>query len=388
MLIISDRIKKLDQIFLESIITNGIEENLHLDYKEAISEYNAEIAKDISSFANEDGGNIIYGIREVKNKPTEIIPINEKGVRERIDQISRTGIDPPLDIRIFPVDVDVKGNKGQVFIVYIPKKYPVLHQAKKNKIYYKRTEFTSSRMSNNEIKRAFNLAYKLDQKIEQYREERTEKIISHKVLKTVANSTMIILHMIPINAFGATVSQDLQRRTEIFKKYFNPIECRGTPNIRMTYDGIIYWFENEKTNTMTYVELFNNGIVEAVDGLLIDTIESEGKELRMRYLEFRLINIVQQYFKGLKELNVQLPIYLFMTFVGVKGYNIPLTIYKLQQRESEKIDRNELILPGVKLNHDDDEIDKLLKPIFDSIWRACGMHYSLDFDDNGKFKKD
>ncbi len=80
----------------------------------------------------------------------------------------------------------------------------------------------------------------------------------------------------------------------------------------MTYDGIIYWFENEKTNAMTYVELFNNGIIEAVDGLLIDIIRSEGKELSMQYLEFRLINIVEQYFKGLKELNLQLPIYLFM----------------------------------------------------------------------------
>ena len=98
MLITPDRKKELDQIFLESVITNGIEENLHLDYKEAISKNNTEIAKDISSFANEDGGNIIYGIREVKNKPTEIIPINEKGVRERIGQISRAGIDPPLDI--------------------------------------------------------------------------------------------------------------------------------------------------------------------------------------------------------------------------------------------------------------------------------------------------
>ena len=48
MLITSDKIKELDQRFLESIIINGIEENLHLDYKEVISKNNAEIAKDIS----------------------------------------------------------------------------------------------------------------------------------------------------------------------------------------------------------------------------------------------------------------------------------------------------------------------------------------------------
>jgi len=106
MLITPERFNEVNQDFLESLIENGIEENIHLDYKEKLGN-NAEIAKDLSSFANNDGGNIIYGIREANNKPTEIIPLNQPNLREKLDQIARNGIDPSLDIRILPIDVDI-----------------------------------------------------------------------------------------------------------------------------------------------------------------------------------------------------------------------------------------------------------------------------------------
>ena len=86
MLITPERFNKVNQKFLESLIENGIEENLHLDYKEQLGS-NAEIAKDLSSFANNDGGNIIYGMKEVDNKPIEITPQNYQNLREKIDKI-------------------------------------------------------------------------------------------------------------------------------------------------------------------------------------------------------------------------------------------------------------------------------------------------------------
>jgi len=60
--------KDYTQAELESLITNRVEENLNLDYKGADALYNIdgkidrslEISKDVSSFANSDGGIIIY----------------------------------------------------------------------------------------------------------------------------------------------------------------------------------------------------------------------------------------------------------------------------------------------------------------------------------------
>ena len=52
---------------LQNLIDNKIEENLNLDYKacgsiERSENKTNEISKDVSAFANSDGGIIIYGI--------------------------------------------------------------------------------------------------------------------------------------------------------------------------------------------------------------------------------------------------------------------------------------------------------------------------------------
>ena len=54
---------------IHNLIESKIEESIHLDFKASgalgtSSSQKKEIAKDVSSFANSDGGIIIYGIKE------------------------------------------------------------------------------------------------------------------------------------------------------------------------------------------------------------------------------------------------------------------------------------------------------------------------------------
>ncbi len=80
----------IDQAFFEKLIQDRIEEDLHLEYKREIGSNSGEIAKDLSAFANSDGGYIIYGIEEDKHKPKQIIPITGTGIKERLDQFRIT----------------------------------------------------------------------------------------------------------------------------------------------------------------------------------------------------------------------------------------------------------------------------------------------------------
>ena len=71
----------IDEIY--NLIQNEVEENIHLDYKEARAlgkddAKKAEITKDVSAFANSDGGVIVYGVAEENYKPQEITPIDGK----------------------------------------------------------------------------------------------------------------------------------------------------------------------------------------------------------------------------------------------------------------------------------------------------------------------
>ena len=94
--------KTLEEI--QQLILNQIQESLHLDYKsgDALDPLRvrvAEIAKDVSSFANSDGGVIIYGVTEQNQLPSKI----DDGVdhnrfsRERLEQIIQGNISPKID---------------------------------------------------------------------------------------------------------------------------------------------------------------------------------------------------------------------------------------------------------------------------------------------------
>ena len=80
---------------------DNIKESQTLDYKKERTS-NKEIAKDVSSFANESGGVIIYGIEEDtstrKISALDGIKIT-KGLEESIERIVHSSLSPELHIK-------------------------------------------------------------------------------------------------------------------------------------------------------------------------------------------------------------------------------------------------------------------------------------------------
>ena len=71
-----------NRIFNQKIVSeffdNKIEESINLDYKRGESLVNSdkakkELSKDVSSFANSDGGIIIYGVEEIDHIPSNYV---------------------------------------------------------------------------------------------------------------------------------------------------------------------------------------------------------------------------------------------------------------------------------------------------------------------------
>lgn len=137
---------------LEQLVQDGIPESLHLDYKDSRALQKtklAEITKDVSAFANSDGGRIIYGIEEVNNLPTELdVGVPDSNIsREWLDQILAGHITPPIPgIRIFQIE----GQAEHSYYVIDAPKSTTAHQAADKK-YYKRFEFRSAPMDHYEI---------------------------------------------------------------------------------------------------------------------------------------------------------------------------------------------------------------------------------------------
>ena len=150
------------EIYLNQLIRDQVQESLHLDYKKIDSIDNTEknkkeISKDVSAFANSDGGVIIYGIVETKHLPEKIEGRKpEVGKREWLEQVINSRIEPRIwGVKI--VQIDLQGEDDHaVYVVEIPRSHTA-HQAFDRK-YYRRFNFQSVAMHDYEVKQTMNRA--------------------------------------------------------------------------------------------------------------------------------------------------------------------------------------------------------------------------------------
>lgn len=144
---------------IDALIQNEVEESIYLDYKDGRaldSDKIAEITKDVSAFANADGGIIVYGVSENKasHKPEDYAPVtNPKITKEWLEQkisLIRRKIDGVL---IFPIRLEGNPNDS-IYVVKIPRSDNAPHMALDNK-YYKRHNFSSDPMEEYEVRESF-----------------------------------------------------------------------------------------------------------------------------------------------------------------------------------------------------------------------------------------
>lgn len=149
---------------VQRMISDGIEENLHLDYKAAgslakVSQKRDEIVKDVTAFANSDGGVIIYGVQEFSGQershlPEKITPINRADFsKEWLEQVISNAAPRIAGIRIHPITVPEEETMC-LYVVEIPKG-ETAHQASDCK-YYRRYNFESVPMRDHELRDVMN----------------------------------------------------------------------------------------------------------------------------------------------------------------------------------------------------------------------------------------
>ncbi len=158
---------------LQRMIDGQVPEDFRLDYKSADAlpnskmqpnvrnEKKEEVGRDVTAFANSDGGVIIYGIGEVKQDgrsfPGDFDPVNASDMStETLVQIIASHSEPTLvGVRVFCVAVAAQEDPSKVcFVVVIPKS-DTAHMAKDGR-YYFRNENTRGMMRDWQVRDAMN----------------------------------------------------------------------------------------------------------------------------------------------------------------------------------------------------------------------------------------
>ena len=144
---------------VESLIVNGVEESLTLEYKAAAAlektdRAKTELTKDISALANSAGGTLIYGVGEdpkSKHLPDPIGPISRRNFpKEWLEQVANN-IRPRIEgLLIHPISIPGSAPDDVLYVVEVPQS-DTAHQGSDYR-YYRRFNFQSVPMDDYEIR--------------------------------------------------------------------------------------------------------------------------------------------------------------------------------------------------------------------------------------------
>lgn len=158
---------------IQALIDDGVEESIHLDFKAAPAldkneKKKEEIAKDVSSFANSDGGIIVYGIAEKNHCADSLSFIDGNAfTKEWLEQVINSKINKKIEgVQIFPVRFDNDVAKT-VYVVKIPRSSSAPHMSSDNR-YYRRYNFNSVPMEEYEVRDLFYRKNKSHLRISNY----------------------------------------------------------------------------------------------------------------------------------------------------------------------------------------------------------------------------
>jgi hypothetical protein len=344
-----------------------IEESSTLDYKKEYTS-DREFGKDISSFANSEGGIIIYGILEDNGKPVEFpgVDISEPTIRSKEQAIERN-ISPPLHVRIEKVELSGKENIGfAIFDIPYSLYKPHMVTTKKECRYYHRHELSSVPMSDFEVAQAFETRQRMrDKAYQRYTE------ILGELTKVIDNFYYFIGCPIPPLNIKLPIFGNTETRRILDNFVYDQIGIHN-PEIRSTfieyghtsYPPGYYLFDED--GTFAYVR--RPGIKEQGDVLLdLPQITNAIKNLTKMFL-----SIVEPL--GL----IRVPYAFFAGTQGLSGSLLIKSINWMQRQTEAEISRNLLknelyTHTVVNLSELTNDFDSWLKEFLTPIRRDFGF---------------
>jgi hypothetical protein len=385
-------IKDLDSIKfadLQELKENSVCESKILEYKKELNLNNdsekREFLSDISSFGNTSGGDIIYGVVEESGVPKSLdgIQIDDMDLfKQKIEGILRDNLEPRIS-GINLKEIFLK-DKLYIFIIRIPKSWIAPHRVNYkgyNKFYARNTN-GKYELDVSELRVAFNMADSITQKTKVFREERIWKIISKETPIPLEGERFAILHLVPLISLSNQQLYDI-KTINLVNESTKPLLTSGW-STSYNFDGIIS-FDSSQTKTESYTQFFRNGIIEAVTTKLLYSIGPGIQVLPSTLFETMLFEALNSYFKIYKAINVDFPIFVFVSIVNYKDISLGVGEYISQAYNLHSIDRDLLAIPEVLVESNQIYFHKILRPIFDSLWNSCGFERCLHYDTDGGY---
>ena len=375
----------IDKADIENLVSAAVPESRTLDYKAelpgGLEQHRMKFLASVCAFANAAGGDIVYGVTERANESG--VPDSAVGLGgiepdaqiRRLDEMLTRGIDPRVPNVRFCV---VKGFRdGPVIVLRIPGSFASPHAVinKEWMRFYARSNTSNVILDVHQLSSAFSLSQSISEGMIGFRHRRLAAIEAGDTPVPLRPGARLVMHLLPLSAFDPSNRADVTSLAAQHADSLNPLQSQGY-NAHYNADGFLIWSPDAHGTSYTYVQVFRQGAVEAVNSYVLGAGQGEG-DIPARALETLLLQHLVRYLGAMQQMGVEPPIFVALAFLGVRGYSVGGGRFL----RDTKLARNEIVFPDVRIESYDgvSDLDIAMKPVFDMLWQAGGHEGSPSY---------
>lgn len=247
-------LEKVEFSDIEKLKSDKICESLILDYKEQLLE-DDKLLKQVSSFANAQGGFLIFGIRETGKGgyPEEILGIDKDQInKERMEQIILSNIQPRLNVKIDLIDH--KDTSKAIVVVQIPNSYLKPHMYSRDNRFYRRYQFEALPMAEMEISDTYRRRFTTYQEVESY----IMKLLKTGTMTSSLTGQTVLIPTIPSHMIDTSNEKEFAWMNSLdLKQKHDPLPTHPIPSP----EGVKCQSGEESTDSFKKMEIHRNGCV-------------------------------------------------------------------------------------------------------------------------------
>lgn len=376
-----------------SLVANQTPERKTLEFKEKLADgtdkAKKEFLADVCSFANAEGGYIIYGIRErraMDGQPTGIAEAvvsladpNPSVACDRLEQLIRTGIAPRIPVvQVRKIEL---ANQEWVIVLRIGKSWVRPHMVvfAGTSRFFSRNSSGKFQLDVGEIGQAFAEQRTVGERLRNWRAERISKLLSGDGPMPLDGKRNLLFHFVPASCLvGPSVGRDW-KISEQQRAFLKPSSLNSSVSARYNSDGYLTYSMKGATGTASYAQVFQSGALEYGDGYILGADEDLGREnsIPSKAFEKKIAEIYESGLRLLATLNVEDPVYFACALVMVRGLRLSRD-QMWDVGESHTFDRDVIATPDFQI------LDRLegrpyfgsVLPLINSIWQANGYEQS------------
>ena len=377
------RFDEVDEAALQSLVENQVRESLTLDFKETLpgksDQDKRELLKDVTAFANADGGDLLFGVGEDDGVAARLPGVSSDSLDTEVQRLSsllRDAIDP----RLHGVNIQVvKLPSGtSVLHVRVPRSLEAPHmvQLGSYRQFFTRNPSGNHPMSTNEVRQAVLRVQDWKSEADAWRRHRTALIAANEAPVLLQSGGAAVVHVIPMPTASMTLDLSAEATTKELGR-MAPREARGW-NDRMTFDGYLVarGLPGTGEENFWYRLWFHDGPVEMVMGGIVQSSSQLGHLVSGRDIEEFLRESVTDALAVKSPGGPRPPLLVFLSILGVEGSYLVFDGQARWGEDETPFDRDALLVPPLFMEGEPTDMWAFLSPAVNRFWQAAGRHRS------------